>query len=189
VKTLLTSLQDKRRMQSKGLRRVRICLEIEWGKKKSVPDDWVNDHLKSWADDDRRHEAELRQAEFVSAGSLALFKLISEQLEADITKFHNAGGDRRLKSQFIPSNGHWVTRREYPMVELKVKAENGYITYSLQRQFDHASKLEETKGAFLITSDLQGRLQVRKNGEPFKNHSELSQLLLLPVFEYIRQNR
>ncbi|MGD0127890.1 MAG: hypothetical protein ABSF46_21210 [Terriglobia bacterium] len=151
--------------------------------------DWVNDYMKSWGNDDRRRDAELRQAEFVKAGRLALFRLLWDQVEADVTKFHNAGGDSRLRAQFIPSSGLWVTRREFPMVELKVTLEEVYIAYVRRWKFDDASDYEEEKGQFTVTSDLQGRLQVRKNGKPFNDHAELSKFLLIPVFEYLKENR
>jgi hypothetical protein len=168
---------------------LRICLEIGWGSKKSMPDNWVGDYMKSWGDDNRRRDAELRQAEFVKAGRLALFKLLWDQMEADVTQFHDNGGDTRLTAQFIPSSGIWVTRRQFPMVDLRVTLEEASIAYVRQWKFDHASEAEEEKGSFLITSDLQGRLQVKKNGKTFKDHAELSRLLLVPVFEYVRENR
>lgn len=73
---------------------------------------------------------------------------------------------------------------------LEVKVENGYIGYDSNQKSDHASSREKlTEGQLKITADLQGRLQVKRNGEPFSDHSELSEFLLTPVFEYLRKNR
>jgi hypothetical protein len=167
----------------------RFIFALNWGEAKSVPNDWVNKYMESWNHDDQQREADLRRAQFVSAGSLALFKSLWKQVEGDVAQFHDGGGDPRLIAQFIPSSALVVTRREFPMIELMVKVENGYITYKRLWKFDHPSFMEEVEGQFIITSDLQGRLQVKRNGEPFADHSELSQLLLTPVFEYIRKTR
>lgn len=167
----------------------RLIFALDWGEAKSVPSDWVNKYMGSWDHDDQEREADLIRAQFVSARSLALFKSLWKQVEADVAQFHNGGGDSRLIAQFIPSSALVVTRREFPMIELTVKVENGYITYKRLWKFDHPSSKEEVEGQFMITSDLQGRLQVKRNGEPFADHSELSELLLTPVFEYIRKTR
>jgi hypothetical protein len=154
-----------------------------------MPDNWVSEYMKSWGNDDRHRDAEVRQAEFVRAGRLAEFKLLCDQIEADVTQFRNDGGDSRLTTQFVPSSVLWVTRRQFPMIELKVTVEETHIAYARRWKLDDTSAAGEEKGVFLITSDLQGRLQVNNEGKPFKDHAELSKLLLIPVFEYVRENR
>ncbi len=67
--------------------------------------------------------------------------------------------------------------------------QNGYIAYSRQVKSDRVSSEETKEGQLRIVSDLQGRLQVKHNGEPFKDHAALSKFLLLPVFEYLRKNQ
>jgi len=152
-----------------------------------VPENWVSDYMQ---DDNREREIELRKAKFVDTGAEGLFRQLWNQVETDIARFHDAGGDSGLTSQFMPSCTFVVRRIEgYPTIDLEVTVQNGYIAYSRQVKSDRVSSEETKEGQLRIVSDLQGRLQVKHNGEPFKDHAALSKFLLLPVFEYLRKNQ
>jgi len=148
--------------------------------------DWVGRYMQSV---NQEREIELKRAQFVADGSQGLFKEIWTQVKTDIASFHDAGGDPGLTAQFI-SSYTFVLRRidKYPTIELEVSLRNGHIGYSRKFMFDHLSSEGTDEGQLRIVSDLQGRLQVKRNGEPFKDHSELSRFLLMPVFEYLRKN-
>lgn len=152
-----------------------------------MSENWVSNYMQ---DDDRERESELRKAQLVAAGAQGLFKQIWNQVETDVARFHDAGGDPQLTGQFMPSCTFVVRRIEgYPTIDLEVSMQNGYIGYCRKFQFDHVSSEEIEESQLRIVSDLQGRLQVKRNGKPFKDHAELSKFLLMPVFEYLRKNR
>ena len=152
--------------------------------------DWVKKYMQSWKADDKKLDADLRRADFVAENSPPFFKALWDQVNNDLKAFYEGGGDSRLIGQFVPSRKFVVTRRDFPMIELNVTLGNGYIEYVCKSKFDHASSFDpEATGQLIITSDLQGRLQVRRNGEPYADHSELSEFLLTPVFEYTKRNR
>jgi len=153
-----------------------------------VANDWVDEYAESWSDDDRRRKESLRLAKIVADGSRFFIKKLWETVENDLARFHGKAGDTGLRGRFRPESSFILEREKFPVIELDIQIENGYLSYTFRTTFDHASETQEQIGKFMVAADENGRLQVRKNGGYFKSYAELSQFLLKLAFDYLRQN-
>ena len=147
--------------------------------------DWVERHLQEQNVQQQRGQREQIKAQHALAGAVKVFQRLGEQVQRDLTAFCRGSGDGSLQYQEVMEKKFRVRRAAYPSVTLDVELTSTTIEYERTERFDDTSRYLTHKGAFRIWSDLAGNVQIYRNGTPFVDESEVSQLLLEPVLTYI----
>jgi hypothetical protein len=77
------------------------------------------------------------------------------------------------------------------MVKLAVTLSGPTIQYTRSSRIDRsqADFREDDTGQISLVSDLDGNIQGRANGDLLEDYSEMSEFLLTPVFDYLREDR
>jgi hypothetical protein len=152
-------------------------------------DDWVKKYLGSWSQDSQRREAELRRAQLVESGSAQFFAELRARIGKDLATFQAQVNDPHL-IYLQEAEAFSLTRNAFPMVKLAVTLSGPTIQYTRSSRIDRsqADFGEEDTGQISLVSDLDGNIQGRANGDLLKDYSEMSEFLLTPVFDYLREH-
>ena len=152
-----------------------------------MADDWVDKYLKSWSQDAQRREISLRRARLVDQGASRFFDDLSRRVKKDIETFQSFAKDPDLLVVRQPGRFS-VTRNNYPMPKLEVLLNGPTIEYVFSCRVDRsqAEFQEDKRGQISLDSDLSGNVQARVNGRLLADDSELSEFLLTPLFNCLK---
>jgi hypothetical protein len=147
--------------------------------------DWVKNYMeKRWqARGEKSDQSEkLRMAQ---AGAGGLFKLFADQVKQDVNEYHDLGGDAELRYEKPWDLQFRVFKSVYPSVDLRVSLEGARIVckYLFRESADDRHK--EDNVYVRIVSNEMGNVQFYKNGDAYSEESEVSEVILAPVFQYL----
>jgi hypothetical protein len=146
-----------------------------------MPDDWVSKYM---IDSNQRQKVRQKCCELALAGASGLFRQVADRVKQDVESFHRNGGYHGLTFHPIASSAFKVAKREFPSATLEVRLEQLFLNYQYHFKSDHISAATEASGALRISSDVEGRIQVIHEGEPITEISEISEVLLTPLFKF-----
>jgi hypothetical protein len=168
----------------------RFSLQREWpAEVVHMADDWVDKYLKSWNDKARQTEISLHRARFVEQGASPFFDNLYKRIHKDFASFQSIANDMHL-TILRQGNRFSVIRDIYPMLKLEVWLSGSTIEYLRSCLIDRSQNdfQEEESGQISLVSDLSGNLQARLKGRLLKDSSEMSESLLTPVFNYLKEH-
>jgi hypothetical protein len=147
--------------------------------------EWVKKYMDLQRGKSNRRADELSRMSLAEAGAPAVFRALAKCVERDVQMYHKSGGNEKLVCIFVPSEKFVVRKPEFPAVELTVSLNLIFIEYAYWFRESHADDKRQRSGQLRILSNPSGGVQVFKNGEAYKDESDVSKFLLTPVFEYV----
>jgi len=149
-----------------------------------MADDWVSKYFGTRKREEDKEAADARRMDLAKAASPTLFRDLALRVQRDVDSFQKERSDTGIKFEYMTPHAFLVRQQKYPAVTLEVTLSLLCVHYAYTFQADHASDSETKEGDLLMSADLQGRVQLKKNGKPFTDHSETSEFLLTPLFDY-----
>ena len=147
-----------------------------------MSDDWVKHYIQ-----DRTNKQ--RKADMAAAGAPGVFQKIQDRIKQDIQAFHDDGLFLSLQAEkkVIGKSFGVSSSDPLPHVSLLMRLNVVLINYGYAFEKDGRSSPGDT-GSLKICADLEGNLQVYRDGEPFateSDFSEVSEFLLRPLLKHI----
>ena len=152
----------------------------------TVMSDWVESYL---ADDGDRSRRAMRISDLSVQGAPIAFRILASRIKSDVRKLESATRCG-VRYEFSPSTKFVVrsSSGRLPFARIDVELIGLDIVCTRTRKLDSTCSPEDLPLLrFRICSDLMGNVQIMKNGTPFEDESELSQELLGPLFDYLRE--
>jgi hypothetical protein len=146
---------------------------------------WVGDYMKERRQVRSEKSDRIDRARMAQAGAGGLFKMLAEQVEKDIKKYHDLGGDAQLRYEKPWDIKFRVFKSIYPAVDLVISLESARILCRYLFRESDADRRTEASTYVRIVSNESGSVQFYKNGEAYSDEAELSEVILKPVFDYI----
>jgi hypothetical protein len=164
---------------------LRFYLHVEWqGRTEGVEmsRNWVADYMQR---SKQAHSDKRAKAQMVQVGAGGLFKMLADQVEQDIKEYHDLGGDAELRYEKRWDVRFRVFKSIYPAVDLVVSLESARVLCEYFFKESDVDKRRETRTYVRIVANESGSVQFFKNGEAYSETSEVSEVILAPVFSYV----
>lgn len=152
-----------------------------------MPDDWVRDFMGRQNAKQEEEKLKAQKARWAEKGAGETFGRLQERLKKDVEQFHRYSGDPSFVytelSELSPEAVE-IHKMAYPSITLRVELRDVIIRCRYTYRHDETSTQEEKKHSLRIAASSDGRVQIYRNGSPYSDESDVSQLLLEPVFYY-----
>jgi hypothetical protein len=159
-----------------------------------MSNDWAENyievHKEAWKREQQEQQNVQRGAELAEAGGPDVFQKIRERIRQDLRTFYNVERLRRIEMIEDLSGGKFeiVANPSFPggpVALVQVELMRIMIRYTHSFSPDRRKNSESKEGVLRICSDLEGRIQIYRNGNAFADESEVSEFLLKPLLVFV----
>jgi len=154
---------------------MRLLVEFEWTGAHFMAEDWVRQHILTW------------EARNVQKEAPAFFEGLWKRVDSDLRELEKPGYFH-LEWQVNAPDQFTIRKEHLPAVTAVVKLSSGIITCKYSYNEDSTSGKTEKEQKIIIVSDGHGQVQAKSNGKTFIDHSEVSEFLLMPILEFLRDS-
>lgn len=148
-----------------------------------MADDWLDAYVELRQGERATRAADSRMAQRAEDGATRLFRALGERVRSYVERYQTIAGVKHLRFDWKSSRGFGVSRSQYPAVALAVALKGATIQYQHSVRRDDTASARTNEGCFRIQSDLAGNVQARQGDAVFVDVSEISAVLLTPVFD------
>jgi hypothetical protein len=145
-----------------------------------MADDWVRNYIQDKINKQKK-------TEMAAAGAAGIFQRIADRIQEDLKGFYGAGMFQSLTAVSGSGRKFKVSSSD-PLPHCTLTIELSVVLLKYNYEFMKDGQATSRAGTLKICSDLEGNLQVYKDGKLFaveSDVSDVSEFLLRPLLNHI----